>query len=185
MSEPGSRALWRRMARAVTLEADFYEEVEAERESIRQAVVVVLLACLAGAVGTMLRDTVLGEVPLHRIRLLLVLDIVGPLVTWLAGSAMAYMVGATFFKGPETETDYAEVLRTTGFAFTPGLLRVLAFVPPPQLGFGLTVAGDIWMLVCGIVAVRQALDFTTLRAIGTFGVAYALLRLMIEALARL
>ena len=75
-----------------------------------------------------------------------------------------------------------EVLRTTGFAFTPGLLRVFAFVPPPGLGFGITVLADVWMLVCGIVAVRQALDFTTARAIGTFGVGYALLWLLLWGL---
>jgi hypothetical protein len=92
------------------------------------------------------------------------------------------MVGATFFKGPETETDYREVLRTTGFAFAPGLLRLFAFVTPPKLGVAITVSGDAWMLVCGIVAVRQALDFTTARAIGTFGVAYGLMWLLLTGL---
>ena len=37
------RSLLRRMGRAVTLEADLYEEVEAETASIRQAGLVVLL----------------------------------------------------------------------------------------------------------------------------------------------
>jgi hypothetical protein len=38
------------------------------------------------------------------------------------------------------------------------------------------------MMVCGIVAVRQALDFTTARAIGTFGLAYALLWLALQGI---
>jgi hypothetical protein len=39
---------------------------------------------------------------------------------------------------------------------------------------------DLWVGLASIVAVRQALDFTTLRAIGTFGVAYALLYLLLN-----
>jgi hypothetical protein len=172
----------RRMGRAVRLESQLYEEVEAEHASIRQATLVVLLACLAGGAGTWVRDAVLGGGTVAQVAARVTLDLVEPLVFWLVGSALAYMVGATFFRGPDTQTDYREVLRTTGFAFTPGLLRGLAFVPPPALGFGLTVFGDLWMLACAIVAVRQALDFTTLRALGTFGAAYAILWLVLQGL---
>ena len=178
----GSRSIVRRMLRAVTLDSELYEEVEAEKGSIRQASAIVTLVCLAGGAGTLLRDAVLGNETLAVAGFYATVDLVEPVLLWLLGSAFAYMVGATFFKGPETETDYAEVLRTTGFAFTPGLLRGFAFVSPPALGFGITVAGDLWMLACGVVAVRQALDFTTGRALGTFGVAYGLMWLLLNGL---
>jgi hypothetical protein len=45
-------------------------------------------------------------------------------------------------------------------------------VPPALLA-------DVWVALASIVAVRQALDFTTARAIGTFGVAYLLLWLLL------
>ena len=57
----GERSLLRRMFRAITLEADFYEEVEAEHASIRQATLIVLLVSLAGGLGTALRDVILGS----------------------------------------------------------------------------------------------------------------------------
>jgi hypothetical protein len=161
------------MWRAARLEADFYEEVEAEKRSIVQAAVVVALACAAGACGSWLAGLPAGRI---------VVDIVEPLVLWIGGSVFSYMVGATFFRGPETETDFLEVLRTTGFAFAPGLLRFFAFVPPVDIaGFLIAFLGDAWVLVAAVVAVRQALDFTTARAIGTFGVAYALLWLVLWA----
>jgi len=161
------------MLRAARLEADLYEEVEAERRSLGQALLVVLLASAAGALGAWS-----GGHPSLRIAL----EAVEPPVFWVGASLFAYMAGATFFRGPETQTDFAEVLRTTGFAFTPGLLRVFGGLP------GLDVAGlhlpvtlipDLWVVLASIVAVRQALDFTTLRAIGTFGVAYLLLWLLL------
>ncbi len=105
-----------------------------------------------------------------------------PGVIWGGGSAFAYMVGATFFKGPETETDYMEVLRTTGFAFTPGLLRIFAWAPPPTLGLAIDLVACLWVVVAGVVAIRQALDFTTARAVGTFGGAALLLWLVVWGL---
>jgi hypothetical protein len=161
------------MWRAARLEPHLYEEVEHEPASIAQAWIVVLLAAGAGALGSYLA----GLAP-ERV----FIDLLEPLVLWLGGSVFTYMVGASFLRGPHTATDYREVLRTTGFAFAPGLLRVLACLPEPWLARTLPIAGDLWMLAAGVVAVRQALDFTTPRAIATFGVAYALLWLSFEGL---
>lgn len=169
----GPRSLPRRMLRAARIDSHFYEEVEAEPRSIGQAFVVVLLACFAGSLGSWLY----GRPPF-----IVATDLLEPLVLWLAGGAFTYMVGATFLRGPHTVTSYAEVLRTTGFAWAPGLLRFAIVVPPHELGFGLTMLGDFWVLLAGIVAVRQALDFTTIRAVGTFGASYVLLWLTFEGL---
>lgn len=173
------RALPRRMLRAALLDAHVYEEVEADRRSIGQALAVVLLACAAAALGTWLRHALLDGTPLVLQRRL-VIDVATPLVLWLGGSFFTYMVGVSFFRGPDTQSDYLEVLRTLGFAFTPALFDVFAWVP----GVGPVVLrlADLWVLTCGIVAVRQALDFTTLRAVGTFGVAYVLLLLLLTGL---
>ncbi|MCC6640592.1 MAG: hypothetical protein IT386_05430 [Deltaproteobacteria bacterium] len=168
-----NRSLLRRMLRAARIESQFYEEVEAEPQSIAQAFVVVLLACLAGSLGSWLAS---------RPPLVVATDLLEPLVLWLAGGVFTYMVGATFLRGPHTVTSYAEVLRTTGFAWSPGLLRFAVVIPYGPVGLGLTIAGDLWVLVAGIVALRQALDFTTLRAVGTFGVSWALLWLTFEGL---
>ena len=165
------RSMLRRMGRAAILDSHVYEEVEADTTSIGQATVVVLLTCLSGSLGSWLS----GHAPAR-----VAIDLLEPLLFWLAGGAFTYMVGATFLRGPETVTSYREVLRTTGFAFTPGLLRIAAALPLFGLGFGITVLSDLWVLVAGVVAVRQALDFTTLRAVGTFGLSYLLLWLAFE-----
>lgn len=172
-------SFWRRVWRAARLDPDVYEEVEAEPSALRQAALVVLLASVAGALGSALGGWLDPE-PGTNFRVLL--RALEPFVLWLGGSVFAYMVGATFFSIPDTETDYSEVLRTVGFAFGPGLLRLLAFVPPPTVGFAVERVAELWMLLAGVVAVRQALDFTTLRAIATFGTAYLLLLLLLLGL---
>ena len=93
------------------------------------------------------------------------------------------MVGATFLRGPHTATDYAEVLRTTGFAFGPGLLAVLAALPSTTLGLVAILISRLWVILASVVAVRQALDFTTLRAVMTYGVSVLLIWLVLWGIA--
>jgi hypothetical protein len=172
--------LTRRMLRAAALHADTYEEVEADPTSLRQAALVVLAASVAIAGARALQGVQAG-VEGERLAFQVLISWLEPLVLWLGGSAFALMVGATFFRGPETESDYPEVLRTTGFAFTPALLRLLVFLPQP-LGLGIDLLARAWTFVAVVVAIRQALDFTTLRAIGTFGFAALLLWLVVWGL---
>ena len=183
MSERPRTPFVLRMLRAARLHADTYEEVEADTSSMRQALVIVALASASAGLGAWLRnlaghDLAEGALPFATYMSAVMLE---PFVIWLASGAFAYMVGATFLAGPETETDYREVLRTTGFAFTPGMLSAFGWLPDP-LGLGVLALARIWILVACIVAVRQALDFTTIRAIATFGGATALLWLVLWGL---
>lgn len=173
-----------RVVRTSLLHADTYEEVEADRSAIWQALGIVLATCAASVFGAWMqaetgRSLPEGALPL---RLHLVVVAVEPLLTWGVSSAFAYMVGATFFRGPETETDYLEVLRTTGFAFAPGMLAAFAWVEPEIVSLGILAAARVWVLLASVVAVRQALDFTTLRAVATYGSAFVLMFLVIWGL---
>ncbi len=183
MSEAARTPFALRMLRAAALHADTYEEVEADPSSIRQALLIVAVASACAGLGAWGRtlaghELAEGSLPLVSYVALVSLE---PFLIWLAAGAFAYMVGATFLAGPETETDYAEVLRTTGFAFTPGILSALGWLPDP-IGLAALALARVWILIACIVAVRQALDFTTLRALGTFGSATALLWLILWGL---
>jgi hypothetical protein len=60
---------------------------------------------------------------------------------------------------PQTVVDVGELLRTIGFASTPGLLCVFGIIPGAAIP-AFTISA-IWMLLAMIVAVRQALDYTS------------------------
>jgi len=167
-----------RLWRAARLHADTYEEVEADPRSIGQALAVVLGACAAGGIA---RFALARPLEPAELTLLVAASALEPLVLWLVGSAFAYMLGASFLRGPETRTDYAEVLRTTGFAFSPALLRLFAWLPA-GVGVAIDLAARAWVFVAVVVAIRQALDYGTLRAIGTFGLAVLLVMLLMLGL---
>ena len=62
-------------------------------------------------------------------------------------------------KDRQTRTTYSELLRTIGFAASPGVLQVLAAIRP--IAVPVLVISWIWMFAAMVVAVRQALDFRT------------------------
>jgi hypothetical protein len=95
---------------------------------------------------------------------------------WLIWSFFAWVLGTTVFKGHVTEADYGQLVRTIGFSNTPALLRFFRFIP--ILGGFISFVGLVWALVAGVIAVRQALDFSTWRAIGTCIVGWILYTLI-------
>jgi hypothetical protein len=87
------------------------------------------------------------------------------LVGWLVWAYLTYFIGTRLLPEPQTRADYGELLRTIGFASAPGVIRVFGIIP--GLGPLIFLAASIWMLVAMVIAVRQALDFTsTPRAVG-------------------
>ncbi len=143
-----------RMIRAARLERQVYEEVEHDQSATRQAMLVVVMGALAAGIGALSGGIVA-----------LIVGIVAGIVGWAVYAFIAYWVGTNFFKGPKTEATWGELLRTLGFASSPRVLLVLGIIPVVGLLIGLVVF--IWMLITTVVAIRQALDFDTGRAIGT------------------
>lgn len=144
-----------RMVRASKLDVNLYEEVEADKGAMGQAVAVVLISSIAAGIGSIGFFGVRG----------LIFGTIGALIGWVIWAFLAYIIGTKLLPEPETKSDMSEMMRTIGFSASPGVIRILAFIPfiGPILSF---IAG-IWMLVAMVIAVRQALDYkSTWRAIG-------------------
>lgn len=143
-----------RMIRAARLDANLYEEVEADTSAMGQAMVVVLLAGAAAGFGSLAEGGVAA----------FVVNAVASLVGWVVWAFLTYVIGTRLLPQPTTQADMGQMLRTLGFAATPGLLRVLAIVP--AIGPLVFLISALWSLAAMVVAVRQALDYdSTARAI--------------------
>ena len=157
-----------RMIRAARLDASLYTEVEADATATRQALLVVLTYSICFGIGFGFVDLLSLGVEYFFIRLFAAL--LGALVFWLVWSRIIFFIGTTLFKGPQEPwrsiATYGELLRSIGFAATPGILVIFAVVPYP-LGALIALLAGVWMFIATVVAVKQALDFTTWRAIGS------------------
>ncbi len=150
----GQKSIIDRMIRAARLEPQLYEEVEHDQSATGQAMLVVVLGAIAGGIGA-LSGGIAG----------LVVGVVASLVGWVVYAFIAYWVGTHIFKGPHTEATWGQLLRTLGFANSPRVLMILLVIPVVGIFVGLAVF--IWLLFTTVFAIRQALDFSTWRAIAT------------------
>ena len=154
-----------RMIGAAKLDVQVYEEVEADRGATRQAMGVVLLSSLAGGIGSVgLGAGGLGGV---------VGGGIVALIGWVIWAFLTYIIGTRLLAEPQTRADLGELMRTLGFAQSPGLLRIVGILP--GVGWLVLYIVSIWTLVTMVIAVRQALDYTsTLRAVGVCLVGFVL-----------
>jgi len=149
MTEYARRSIVDRMKGAAMLDVATYEEVEHDNDATGQAAVVVVIVAICTAIGAVWR----GGPSI----------IAGPIsavLGWLLWSAVTYVIGDKLLGGTAT---WGELLRT--IAQSPGVLMIFGIIP--ILGGLVRAVVMIWLLASGIVAIRQALDFSTGKAILT------------------
>ncbi|MGH2498955.1 MAG: YIP1 family protein [Candidatus Limnocylindria bacterium] len=163
------RSINSRMLRAARLDAAVYEEVEHDTTATGQAALVVVITSVLAGIGTGATGGLGG----------MIWGVIAALLAWAVYAWITFFVGTTILRGPETRADWGEVARGLGFASAPRALLVFAFIPVAGALLGFAVA--IWILVTTVIALREALDFSTGRAIGTAVIGW-LMQLIIFAL---
>ena len=151
MSTSLERSFTGRMKGAALLDINTYEDVEADHNATGQAAGVVALVAVAQAIGSLGMG---GNG--------VIIGILGAIFGWLVWAGITYLIGDKLFGGTAT---WGELLRTIGFAQAPGVLYVLGIIP--LVGWLVRLVVGIWILVAGIIAIRQALDFSTGKAVLT------------------
>lgn len=144
-----------RMIRAAKLDINLYEEVEADTTAFGQAMGVVIIASLAAGIGS------IGKVGGQGI----IGGTISALIGWFLWAYLTYFIGTKLLPEPQTSSNPGELLRTIGFSSSPGVIRILGIIP--GLYTIVFFIANVWMLVAMVIAVRQALDYTsTFRAVG-------------------
>ena len=164
-----------RMIRAALLDVNLYEEVEADKGAMGQAIAVVVISSVCAGIGS-----------ISKIGIVWVLaGTIAALIGWFIWAWLTYFIGTKILPEPQTKAELGELLRTIGFSSSPGIIRILGIVSfLRDLAF---LVAAIWMLIAMVIAVRQALDYErTPRAVGVcligwiiqavlFGVLFAML----------
>ena len=156
VTETVTNSFLQRLIGAAALDVAIYEEVEADPSAMGQAFTIVVLSSLAAGFGA----SGWNGASIANIGFISIVA----LIAWAAWALITFEIGARLMPEPQTRVDLGQLMRTIGFAATPGLLRVLGAIPGVTIpAFAITA---IWMLATMIVAVRQALDYTsTARAV--------------------
>ena len=152
-----------RIIRAAMLDSNLYEEVEADKGALGQAMAIVVFSSIAAGIGLYKTGGFSG----------IITGTMASLISWYVWAYLTYFIGTKFLPEAQTQADLGELLRTIGFSTSPGLLRVLYFIP--GVGVLMFLMASLWMLVAMVIAVRQALDYnSTLRAVGVCVIGYVI-----------
>jgi len=138
-----------RMTRAAKLDATLFDEVEKDEGSMNQAMAVVAISSVAAGIGSAGLGGPVG----------LVFGALAALVGWFIWAFLAHFIGTNMLAEPGTRATLSQVMRVTGFAAAPGVIRVFAFIP--LLGGLINLAASLWMLAAFIVAIRQVLNYSS------------------------
>jgi hypothetical protein len=142
------------MIRAARLDVSLYEEVEKDTNETQNALIIVVVAALASGIATAVSTP--GANPIMG----LIAGVLGSVVGWAVVSGFVYLIGTRVFGGTAT---WGEVMRTVGYANSVGVLNILGVIP--LLGGLIRLVVGIWVLVTTVIAIRQALDVSTGKAI--------------------
>jgi hypothetical protein len=173
---PSTGPLFPRLLNAILLRREFYEAVAATPGATGPAGAIVCLAALA-------RESV-GLYELSQgfkaWGLVLVIIVVFAMLRWLLYASVMYPIARLVSGQP---VGYARLLRCLGFAETPAVLSLAAFLFDDRFYPVVQFAVGAWLLLATVVAVRAATRVSTARAavIGVVGfAAYLGLGLAVE-----
>lgn len=153
--------IFNRMIRAAKLDVAFYNEVEADTSLNQEALMVVIITAVASGVGSFIGGILLGQ-GIGGALIGLVFGIVMGIVGYYIWAYLTQFIGTRLFQGT---ADVGELLRTLGYATAPQILGIFALIP--CAGSLVALVGALWSLVAGVVAVREALDLDTGKAVLT------------------
>jgi hypothetical protein len=141
-------SLGERMVGAMKADVKTFQEIEADPTAIGQAVTVIVIAGVASLIGNIWRVGMSVGM----------MTLVSSLIGYALWTLLVVLIGTKVMPEPTTKANFNEGFRVIGFTASPGVFNVLAIVP--FLGPLISFAIWIWMVVIGVVAVREVLDYS-------------------------
>lgn len=149
-----------RLTRMVKFDFTVFPEIEQDEAATTEAAVIVLVASLIGALGSVRSG--FGQFLLQFI--------ISVGVGWLLWAYLTMLIGTRIFGGNAT---FWGMARTLGYASAPGILRLLGAIP--IIGWLFPLAAWVLSLILGFYAVRETLELTTEKAILTVLIGWAVM----------
>ena len=137
-----------RMVGAMKADVKTFQEIEADPTALGQAVTVIVIAGVAALIGNIFRSGLMVGI----------FSLVVSLIGYALFAFLVVIIGTKVMPEPSTKADFQEGFRVLGFSASPGVFNVLAIIP--FLGPLISFLIAIWMLVIGVIATREVLDYS-------------------------
>ncbi len=154
-----------RILRIIQLDAKVFREIEGDANATGEAVIIVVVASLLSAIGAGIAGRSFGSFFWDLL--------MGVLLGWVLWAIISYFVGTSLFDG---KSSVEGMLRVLGYARAPALLGFFRFIP--CVGWIFVLLGWLLSLIAGVLAIREAMEFDTGKAIITVLIGWAVALLL-------
>jgi hypothetical protein len=161
---------------AIALNANFYETAQNTPLNHHIALTIVILASLSRAVGSTV-ILLINRASLPVLLLAFVIECLAIVAGYYFWSFTVFKIGQWL---KPIDPTYQELLIPIGFAYAPQVFNFLTVIP--LLGRPIELILAVWSLLAIIVAARQGLDISTLRAAFICVIGWSLIELAIGSL---
>ena len=146
----------RRMLGAARLSGATYEEVKEDRGATLQALLVVIIVSIATVVGQVLAWADTASDVISVLGVAMITGMVRGVVSWVLWALFTWIIGTTILKTEDTEADWGQLARGTGFAQTPGILNLYSALQ------AVSIVAFFWTFAAMLVAVHECMDYDSI-----------------------
>lgn len=150
--QDSSRYIYDRAQHVSMLHLPAFRAIQLDPNATKEAAIVVAVVAVASAIGSIGNEG--GSI---------LVSLIGAFLSWLILSGMTYFFGTNIFGTPTTQVNMESLLRTLGYAQAPAALALFGIIP--LFGWMLVLVGGLWSFVVAIVAIRETLQLSTMRAV--------------------
>lgn len=159
MAKSHSKSLCTVLWKALTLKENLYDEARSTPKAHRRALTIVILAAVSHGLGGLV-ILLLNRANLPLLFLAFGVDTLSVLAGYYFWTFSILKVGQWLKPADPT---YADLLSPIGFAYAPQVLNILTLIP--LLGRPIELVLAVWSLLAVTIAVREALDIRTRKAV--------------------
>jgi len=143
-----------RIMRIFKLDKTVFPEIAADPKATTEAGIIVVAVSLLAGIATGAQGKFFNGLIWELIA--------GVVLGWLLWAIITFFVGTTLFQG---KTTIEAMLRVLGYASAPRVLSIFGLIP--CIGWIPALIGGILSLVAGFIAIREAMQFDTGKAVIT------------------
>ena len=155
----GYLMLLQNIIRSATFDGSIYPEFKEKQELVLQSLATVSLTGIATAIGLKSRAESLNPGSQFAEIQMLIVAFCTIMVGWMMWSFVIKVICNLYGK----ESELRQVMRTTGIAYSPGILIILATIPE-EIGRYILLIATVWILGSVLISIQKSYEISIIKS---------------------
>ena len=155
----GYLMLLQNIIRSATFDGSIYPEFKEKQELVLQSLATVSLTGIATAIGLKSRAESLNPGSQFAEIQMLIVAFCTIMVGWMMWSFVIKVICNLYGK----ESELRQAMRTTGIAYSPGILIILATIPE-EIGRYILLIATVWILGSVLISIQKSYEISMIKS---------------------